>query len=155
MVKFRRVFFMGYFDYAAIGIFFLFIILFICLAIALYAVCSLPLYFIYKNIGLENPWRAFVPIWGIIPQFRCAAISPWFILLSFIPYIGSLAVTIVYAIVTYKFNRSLGKSELFSICAILFALVTNIILAYTGDYSIPEYYNNYYAKNSMPRVEEC
>lgn len=91
--------------------------------IILYAVIYLieiyPLYVMAKKANLSNPWLMFIPVFNMFKLYHLAGLSYWYVLLSFIPFIG----WIVPIIVLYRVFRNFDVGVLGSILGVIFSFI--------------------------------
>lgn len=84
----------------------------IVLAIAIYKLFTRCV--IYKKAH-EHAWAVLVPIYRDIVMLRICGMSPWWLLLAFVPIIGWFILWLVYVASRFMLAESFGKSELFGL----------------------------------------
>ena len=87
------------------------------LALVFYVLVSLGLYGTFIKAG-QPGWAGFVPLYNFIVLLRVAGRPKswgWFLLLILIPYIGSLALFIVYIFVANDVSKSFGHGTAFTV----------------------------------------
>lgn len=113
------------------------LIYFIIIAAIVIGIFSLPIYLLYKNIGEDKPWKAFVPIWGLKPKFDVSGMSMLLLLVIFIPFIGTFAAFAIYASLNYKFYLAITGSKDCATLAVFFEPFVIIYLVLSGNYESP------------------
>ncbi len=93
------------------------VVVFLILALVFYVLVSLGLYGTFIKAG-QPGWAGFVPLYNFIVLLRVAGRPKswgWFLLMIIIPYIGSLALFIVYIIVANDVSKSFGHGTAFTV----------------------------------------
>lgn len=75
-------------------------------------------------------WTALIPIYNIVVTLEMVGMSPWLVLLVFIPVVGPAALFIVSILMNIKLAKAFGKEEIFAIGLILLPIVFIPILAF-------------------------
>lgn len=75
-------------------------------------------------------WAALVPIYNNVVMLQIVGMSPWLVLLVFVPFVGQLALFIVMIFMNLKLAKAFGKEEGFAIGLILLPIVFVPILAF-------------------------
>jgi hypothetical protein len=101
--------------------------------IALYFIFALGVYGSYQKAAPqgEPAWAAFVPIYNFIVLLRVAgrpATWAWFLLLVFVPFVGSLALLVVSIIVLHDVSKSFGHGAGFTVGLVLLSVIFWYIL---------------------------
>ncbi len=101
--------------------------------LALYVVFSLGVWGAYKKASPQGDpaWAAFVPIYNFIVLLKVAGRPvtwAWFLLLVFIPFVGSLALLVVSIIVLNDVSKSFGHGGGFTVGLVLLAPIFWYIL---------------------------
>jgi len=101
--------------------------------IALYFIFALGVWGSYKKAGPlgEPAWSAFVPIYQFIVLLRIAgrpATWAWFLLLVFVPFIGSIGLLVVSIIVLNDVSKSFGHGPGFTVGLVLLSVIFWYIL---------------------------
>ena len=112
---------------AAMGAMFV-VVLIIGLAIYIYS--ALALMFIAKKTKTKNSWLAFIPIANFYLMTQMAGKPAWWtlaILLSFIPFVGGLAVTAVSIYLFWMIAEKINKPGWWSLL-LLIPIVNFVIL---------------------------
>jgi hypothetical protein len=76
------------------------------LVAGLYAWMALALSAVFRKSGIE-PWKAWVPILNVVVLLQLAGLSPWLVLLAFIPIVN-IAFLVVFAIALYRVGAAFG-----------------------------------------------
>lgn len=84
---------------------------------------------VFQKAGRPG-WAAIVPIYNIVVMLQIVGMSPWLVLVMFIPGVGSLALFIVLIFVNIKLAKSFGKEDGFAVGLILLPIVFVPILAF-------------------------
>jgi hypothetical protein len=89
---------------------------------------------IFEKCG-EAGWKSIIPIYNTIIMFRIAGINPIWILLCFVPGIGSVLFFLVSIVMDLRLARGFGKSESFAVGLIIPAvsLIFTCILGFSKD----------------------
>ena len=87
--------------------------------IILYVFFAITQQKVAQKLGFENSWYAWVPILSTIQLFKMGDQNPWLILLSLIPVLGEIAVTIFMIIAFCKIAEKLGHDKLFGLLALV------------------------------------
>ncbi len=101
--------------------------------IAIYIIFALGVYGSYQKAAPqgEPAWAAFVPIYNFIVLLRVAgrpASWAWFLLLVFVPFVGSLALLVVSIIVLHDVSKSFGHGGGFTVGLVLLSVIFWYIL---------------------------
>ncbi len=100
--------------------------------ILIYVIVSLGAYGFFKKAG-QPGWAAFVPIYNGYIVLKIIGRPGWWLLLFFlgiIPIIGTLAVLVLAAIISYDLARSFGKGAGFAVGLFLLGFIFSYILSY-------------------------
>jgi hypothetical protein len=101
--------------------------------IAIYIIFALGVYGSYQKAAPqgEPAWAAFVPIYNYIVLLRVAgrpASWAWFLLLVFVPFVGSLALLVVSIFVLHDVSKSFGHGGGFTVGLVLLSVIFWYIL---------------------------
>jgi hypothetical protein len=101
--------------------------------IALYIIFALGVYGSYQKAAPqgEPAWAAFIPVYNFIVLLRVAgrpASWAWFLLLVFVPFVGSLALLVVSIIVLHDVSKSFGHGGGFTVGLVLLSVIFWYIL---------------------------
>lgn len=100
------------------------------LSLVFYVVGAVIYSFVFKKAG-RPMWAAWVPIYNGWVLFEIAGKPGWWILSSFIPFLGSIIYLVLWVIAMLELAKRFGKSTAFSIFGlILFHLIGMIMLAF-------------------------
>jgi hypothetical protein len=72
----------------------------------LYVWTALALSAVFRKSGVE-PWKAWVPVLNVVVLLQLAGLSPWLVILAFIPLVN-VAFLVVYAIALFRINVAFG-----------------------------------------------
>ncbi|MBI4155300.1 hypothetical protein HY498_04410 [Candidatus Woesearchaeota archaeon] len=111
---------------AFFGAFFLF---FSILILGVYIYVAIALMSIAKKTNTENGWLAFIPIANIYLMTQIAGISGWYtllLLLSLVPFIGSLAMLIFIVFLWWKIAEAVHRPGWWGILMLI--PVVNLII---------------------------
>lgn len=118
--------------------------------LAIYLLSVYPAYKMYQLANLKNPWVAFIPVVGQIKMFNLANLSMWLyipiLLLSFIPFLGTLLVFIFMIYYTVTICKNFGLGILGCILAIFFGFFVYWYIALT---------NKQFVGNINPKYQDC
>ena len=76
------------------------------LVAALYVWVGLALSAVFRKSGVE-PWKAWVPILNTVVLLQLAGLSPWLVVLAFVPIV-QIAFIAVFALAIYRLNVAFG-----------------------------------------------
>lgn len=109
---------------AVAGIFFFAI----TIGAAIYVLMSWPLSKIFKKAGIES-WKAWVPFLNMWKFLELGGYNGALILLGLIPYVGSIAVSVISILAANEISKKLGKADSFFLypLGLLTAGITTII----------------------------
>lgn len=113
------------------------LIYFVIVGAVVTGIFSLPIFLLYKNIGEDKPWKAFIPVWGLKPKFDVAGMNMLLLLVVFIPLIGPFVAIAVYASLNYKFYLAITGSKDCATLAVVFEPFIIIYLVLSGSYESP------------------
>jgi hypothetical protein len=94
-----------------------------------YAISSFLLSRIFKKAGIEA-WKAWVPFLNIWMFLEIGKQKGWYLLLNFIPVVGSLIFFVFYIMAAYNIGKSLGKDGVFVLLAVFLMPIWYIWLAF-------------------------
>jgi hypothetical protein len=73
-----------------------------------YVIGCIPLYGVFKKAGRPG-WEAFIPIYNAIVGCWICGITAWFLLLALIPFVGGLALDVIFGLAMAKsFGKTVG-----------------------------------------------
>jgi hypothetical protein len=110
-------------------------VVFAIVAIIIYLVMGFSLGKLFQKAG-KPMWAGFVPIYNIMVILEIVGRPMWWLallLLGFIPFVGSIAVLVVMAIVYIDFAKSYGKGVMWGILILLFGVIVLPIMAFSDD----------------------
>lgn len=113
---------------------------FFVFALLAYAVTAFFLMKIFEKAGVQDSWRAWVPVYNYMIFFKLGDLSPWLvlyglggaILLSWIGigFIFSIALYVFSALAAYRIGMKFGKESTWVILYVFLAIVWMGILAF-------------------------
>lgn len=95
---------------------------------------------IYSDNG-ESGWASIVPIYNIIVLYRIVGLKEWYVLLTFIPYLGAILSTIISIYASYLLAQKYNKGVLFAIGIMFLPFMFLPILAFS---KLPKGYDDFY-----------
>jgi hypothetical protein len=101
---------------------------FYVLAVAIAIVSIISLWMIFQKAGKPG-WASIVPFYNLWVLKDITGRPTWWFFVSFIPYVGSIFVLIMY----YFLGRSFGKSTSYSVGVALLSVVFLPMLAFSND----------------------
>lgn len=87
--------------------------------VIMYVLSVYPLYIMAKKANLKNKLFMWIPIVNTFKLYNIAGISGWFVLLTFIPFIG----WVIPIIVLYKVFSNFGVGLIGCILGIVFSVI--------------------------------
>lgn len=85
---------------------------------------------IYKKAG-KHGWAAIVPIYRQITMYKVSGLSPWLILLIFVPIIGAFIIAIIEIIQKFKLSNKFEKGVLFGFGLLFLQPIFESIIAFS------------------------
>jgi hypothetical protein len=104
-------------------------LVFMLIGLALLVFLIVSMWKVFEKAGKPG-WAAIIPIYNLVVMFRIVGMSPWLILLAFIPFVGSFVYFIVTIFVNVRLARAFGKGNGFAVGLILLSIVFIPILAF-------------------------
>lgn len=109
-------------------------------AIVYYLLSVYPIYKMYKQANLKNPWIAFIPGIGSLKLFNLANFSMWWhlfiFLIAFIPFIGPIVVLILNSYISAKIAKNFNLGLLGCVLAIFFNVFVFWYIALTNQWFV-------------------
>ncbi|HEY4928471.1 MAG TPA: DUF5684 domain-containing protein [Acidimicrobiales bacterium] len=107
--------------------------LFLVLLVFFYVLFALPVWGTYQKASPQGDpaWAAFVPVYNFIVLLRVAGRSKnwaWFLLLVFIPYLGSIALFVISIFILNDISKSFGHEAGFTVGLVLLPVIFWFIL---------------------------
>ena len=107
--------------------------LFLVLLVFFYVLFALPVWGTYQKASPQGDpaWAAFVPVYNFIVLLRVAGRPKnwaWFLLLVFIPYLGSLALLVISIFILNDISKSFGHEAGFTVGLVLLPVIFWFIL---------------------------
>jgi hypothetical protein len=106
-----------------------FLSVFMLIGLALLVFMIVAMWKVFEKAGRPG-WAAIIPIYNGVVLLKIVGMSPWFILLAFIPFFGSLIFFIVSIFMNIRLARAFGKSNGFAVGLIFLSVVFIPILAF-------------------------
>ncbi len=107
-----------------LGLMAAFAIAFLVIGIILYVYLALALMAMAKKTGTPNGWLGFIPIANIYLMTAIAGIPWWWLIVSFLPFVGIIAV--VY--ILWKIAERLGKPGWWGILIVVIPIVNLVLI---------------------------
>ncbi len=107
--------------------------IFVLVYFALIILFMIGMFKTFKKMGYDDAWWAVVPVLNIIFFLKIAEKPIWWILLFFIPIIGSFILLYVLWLVSSKVAKAYGKSDLFAVGLLLLGFVFYPMLGFGKD----------------------
>lgn len=108
------------------------------LSLVFYLFMIITFWRIFKKAGRWGI-ASLIPIYNVIVLFQIARLSPWLLLLCFIPDIGVIISSILWIVLQFKLAQAFGKGFLFALGLMFFGFIFYPILAFSD-----AQYNYYY-----------
>jgi hypothetical protein len=107
--------------------------LFLVLLVFFYVLFALPVWGTYQKASPQGDpaWAAFVPVYNFIVLLRVAGRSKnwaWFLLLVFIPTVGTLALLVISIFILNDISKSFGHEAGFTVGLVLLPVIFWFIL---------------------------
>ncbi len=103
--------------------------LIILMSIASYAISAWLLSRIFRKAGIEE-WKAWVPLYNYWIILEMGGQKGWYLLLSLIPFVGSVIFLVFYIMAVCEIGKKFGKDGIFVLWAIFVPIVWYAILAF-------------------------
>ncbi len=104
--------------------------MFIILFLALIIVALVGMYKTFSRMGYTDAWWMFIPILNIIFMLKVAEKPVWWLVLFFIPVVGSLLGIYIGWLVSEKVAKAYGQSTGFAIGLLLLGFIFYPILGF-------------------------
>lgn len=111
------------------------IILIVLLIIAIYSIFITS--FIFKKAG-KHGFATLIPIYRNVVHLKVCGLSPWLLLLIFIPVLGWLMLFAVAIIGRFELAKRFGHGFFFGLGLLLFPLIFRSIIAFSSNEYIEE-----------------
>ena len=95
------------------------------IALVVAVITIVALWKVYKKAGYEG-WETLIPIYNLVVMFKIAGLSPWNILLLFVPFVNIYIVFRLYINLAHKF----GKSTAFGVGIVFLSIVFLPLMAF-------------------------
>lgn len=95
------------------------------IALVVAVITIVALWKVYKKAGYEG-WETLIPIYNLVIMFKIAGLSPWNILLLFVPFVNIYIVFRLYINLAHKF----GKSTAFGVGIVFLSIVFLPLMAF-------------------------
>jgi len=106
-----------------------FLLVALIVGIVLYVYFALALMAIAKKTDTPNTWLAWIPIANVYLMTQIAGLPEWYtlgILLGLIPFVGSIAVAVLFVYFFWKIAEAIGKPGWWGILTII--PIVNLII---------------------------
>lgn len=95
--------------------------------VIVYLWTALALASMFRKMG-EEPWRAWVPVLNQATVLAWGGLSPWLILLGFVPGVGTLAVVVLQAVAAHRINPGFGHgAAMTAVAALAFPVWASVL----------------------------
>lgn len=102
------------------------------ISLAIVVVQIIGLWKMFTKAG-EPGWKAIIPIYNAVILFKISGLSPWLLLIclaGFIPIVGSIAIIVLNAVLSYKIAKSFGKDGGWAVGIYFLAPIFYMILGF-------------------------
>lgn len=89
----------------------------------------IAMWMLFTKCG-EAGWKSIIPIYNLVVMLKIVGINPLWILILFVPLIGSLFFFFVTIVADIRLAKGFGKSEGFAVGLILLNFIFMMILAF-------------------------
>ncbi|WP_462392071.1 DUF5684 domain-containing protein [Clostridium cadaveris] len=97
----------------------------------------LPMWKIFEKAG-QDGWKSIIPIYNTIILLKICGLSPFLVILSFIPYVTFILSIILW----YNLSKAFGKGIGFTLGLIFLDVIFLFILAFgSNEYNNPNVYD--------------
>lgn len=97
----------------------------------------LPMWKIFEKAG-QDGWKSIIPIYNTIILLKICGLSPWLVILGFIPYVKLILAIIIW----YNLSKAFGKGIGFTLGLIFLDVIFLFILAFgSNEYNNPNVYD--------------
>jgi H+/gluconate symporter-like permease len=101
----------------------------LCFYIGIYCLNAWFISRIFKKAGLDQ-WKAWVPIYNEWCMLELGDQRGWYVLLAFVPIMGTIAYLTFWTISRYEIGKKLGKDDAFVLLAVFIDIAWLIWLAF-------------------------
>lgn len=101
----------------------------VIILIVLYIYGTILRWCLYTKAGKQG-WAAIVPVYRQIVMYQVCGLSPWLMLLWFVPIFGWLAMFVIAIMKRFCLAKEFGKGTLFGLGLLFFELIFQSILAF-------------------------
>lgn len=113
------------------------LILVILIIVGIYSVFIT--YLIFGKAGKKN-WATFIPIYRDIVHLKVCGLSPWLLLLSFIPILGWLMLMAIAIIGRFELSKKFGHGFFFGLGLLVLPTLFRSIIAFSSNEYIEDLY---------------
>lgn len=117
--------------------------------VTIYLLLLLPWFKLFEKVGI-NGWKALIPIYNNCILFKIAGLSPWLVLLMFLPIINIFVFAILFIKIGDRFNLDWG----FKLGLIFLNLIFMYLLVFSDSISYNEPKNNKKIKNEQKKEKK-
>lgn len=105
--------------------------------VLIFLISILPMWKIFEKAG-QDGWKSIIPIYNTIILLKICGLSPWLVILSFIPYVKLILAIIIW----YNLSKAFGKGIGFTLGLIFLDVIFLFILAFgSNEYNNPNVYD--------------
>lgn len=98
--------------------------------LVIYLVTAFITSFVFKKAG-KPMWAAYVPVYNSWVLFEMSGKPGWWVLVNFIPFVGSLLYLVLYIIAMLELSKRFGYGTLFALLGlVLFPIIGFAMLAF-------------------------
>lgn len=103
----------------------------------IFLISILPMWKIFEKAG-QDGWKSIIPIYNTIILLKICGLSPWLVILIFIPYVKFILAIIIW----YNLSKAFGKGIGFTLGLIFLDVIFLFILAFdSSEYDNPNVYD--------------
>ena len=100
--------------------------------------CIVANWKIFTKAGRPG-WHSIIPIYSTYALFEIVGLKGWYIFLIFIPFVGSLIITVFSVVASLNLAKCFGKSTGFGVGLFFLPFIFQLILAFdSSTYTKPE-----------------
>jgi len=107
--------------------------IFVLVYLAIVILVMVGMFKTFKKMGYDDAWWAFIPILNLIFFLKIAEKPIWWIILFFIPLVGSIIAIYVLWLVSSKVAKAYGKGDGFAIGLLFLGFIFYPMLGFGKD----------------------
>ena len=101
------------------------------LVITIGIIKSIALWKLFKKAGFPG-WASLIPIYNLVVIFKIAKVSPWYILLYFVPIVDIIVIIVFTILIRFKIAYNFSKSTAFGFGLLFLSFIFLPILAFSN-----------------------